>query len=423
MTNTLLVHAIAVFLIVASSVGAQESPTSGSRDSGPTREQAERAASLRAVLATLADEVETSQAELDAALSRLAEVRTEVSAAEGRLEELGRNQARVEADLREGEAERDELEAETSSMGDEVSGAEASLTELASRRDSLRDEVAGVETTLTGLASRRDSLEAEVSRIENRIAGLERQRSALDADVAERRATLDALEVLEREARTRLSNDQARAQLARAGAEAAEMAATRTQSLLAGREMAARARLENLRGAVRAADAALRARRSEMADLAERGPIVAEPVAGAAIEDDDADRSPDRDASSPEAPARVAERFTAGSVPPAAGAPVASRAVEAADPIVEPDVAASAQADFEAAAPEAAGAGLDGREATEVRAALARAPGLADVPAPRLIALERLLIEGECPMQALDDAIGRLNRQTIASLVRDLGSC
>lgn len=419
MTNTLLVHAIAVFLIVASSVGAQESPTSGSRDSGPTREQAERAASLRAVLATLADEVETSQAELDAALSRLAEVRTEVSAAEGRLEELGRNQARVEADLREGEAERDELEAETSSMGDEVSGAEASLTELASRRDSLRAEVARIETMLTELASRRDSLEAEVSGIENRIAGLERQRSALDADVAERRATLDSLEVLEREARTRLSNDQARAQLARAGAEAAEMAAMRTQSLLAGREMAARARLENLRGAVRDADAALRARRSEMADLAERAPI----VAGAAVDDDVADRSPDRNESSPEAPARVAERFTAGSVPPAAEAPVASRAVEASDPIVGPDVAASAQADFEAAAPEAVGSGFDGRDPTEVSAALARAPGLADVPAPRLIALERLLIEGECPMQALDDAIGRLNRQTIASLVRDLGSC
>ncbi|HRO13322.1 MAG TPA: hypothetical protein PK452_17490, partial [Amaricoccus sp.] len=73
------------------------------------------------------------------------------------------------------------------------------------------------------------------------------------------------------------------------------------------------------------------------------------------------------------------------------------------------------------AAPEAAGGA--GRAAAAVQAAVATAPGLAEASAAERAALVTALEGGACVTDALAGALGEINRQTAAALMRGLGGC
>jgi hypothetical protein len=62
-------------------------------------------------------------------------------------------------------------------------------------------------------------------------------------------------------------------------------------------------------------------------------------------------------------------------------------------------------------------------QSEEVSRAIAAAPGLAGTPTEKQSELQELLTEGVCTHDALSAVFNSINRQTLASLVRDLGRC
>ena len=60
---------------------------------------------------------------------------------------------------------------------------------------------------------------------------------------------------------------------------------------------------------------------------------------------------------------------------------------------------------------------------TAVASAIRAAPGLAGATSRQLTQLETLLGDGMCSTDALRTVFGSINRQTLVSLVRDLGGC
>ena len=59
----------------------------------------------------------------------------------------------------------------------------------------------------------------------------------------------------------------------------------------------------------------------------------------------------------------------------------------------------------------------------QVRQAVQAAPGLSNASEAQIVELERLLVSGTCAPIALEKVFGGTNRQTLASLIRDLGRC
>jgi hypothetical protein len=88
---------------------------------------------------------------------------------------------------------------------------------------------------------------------------------------------------------------------------------------------------------------------------------------------------------------------------------------------------AAAEAATEAAAAAEGGAGANassvGRPNPEVALALRRAPGLSTASAAEIDALGSLLQGGVCVTDALREVFGTINRQTLVSLLRELGGC
>jgi hypothetical protein len=63
------------------------------------------------------------------------------------------------------------------------------------------------------------------------------------------------------------------------------------------------------------------------------------------------------------------------------------------------------------------------RDPAIVAAALRSAPGLPPQDSAEMLRLTDLLTDGACPTDALRDAFGTINRQTLVALVRALGTC
>jgi hypothetical protein len=63
------------------------------------------------------------------------------------------------------------------------------------------------------------------------------------------------------------------------------------------------------------------------------------------------------------------------------------------------------------------------RDPATIAAALQVAPGLPPADSAEMLRLTELLTDGACPTDALRDAFGTINRQTLVALVRALGTC
>jgi hypothetical protein len=63
------------------------------------------------------------------------------------------------------------------------------------------------------------------------------------------------------------------------------------------------------------------------------------------------------------------------------------------------------------------------RSPADVSSAVRAAPGLREASAAQIGRLEELLGQGTCATDALRTVFGSINRQTLVSLIRDLGGC
>lgn len=87
------------------------------------------------------------------------------------------------------------------------------------------------------------------------------------------------------------------------------------------------------------------------------------------------------------------------------------------------DATEAEQAAEVAAAAQAAEARESALEITQIRRAIQSAPGLSDATDAQRTALETQLVDGVCAVDALSAVFGSANRQTLVSLIRDLGRC
>jgi hypothetical protein len=74
-------------------------------------------------------------------------------------------------------------------------------------------------------------------------------------------------------------------------------------------------------------------------------------------------------------------------------------------------------------APKTAPARGAPKPAPQVDLAVSRAPGLDDASPQDILRLRTLLTEGVCTHDALTSVFATVNRQTLVSLVRELGRC
>lgn len=347
---------------------------------------------------------------------------TEVAAQAARLETLS-------AALDTGERMRSELQSELASLAPAVERARRDLATtgrqaalVASGRDRVVQEVDRQAATLRRLQqeietanARRSTLDAEIALLGDRLGEAERtvadgaaRRRAAEAELATLTARMQADIRAARVERAALGDDtQAVAMRLRALEAEAGRAVSRLERLAAGAAQAeaeaeearaARDRATLKRDEAETALAVIRKRmQEEVAETLRRNAVVTAQLMA------NADRL-------------VALRAAVAAQSAAAAAPAPS--ADPAAPDLSPAAPAAAPAS-RAAAPVPEPESVPDR----IDAALDAAPGLAAAGSEARAGLAARLRAGVCPADALREALGAVNRQTLVSLIRDLGPC
>lgn len=350
--------------------------------------------------------LDTTNADIEAQQAALAELRTqsasEAEAAQERLDELNAAILDAEARASAAQARVDELTAEQVRLTEDLSRLEVNLAErkeeyvataslvatAKTQEQELADEAASLRSELQDLGAALEDARVALAETESRITEAQAREAealaAAEVAVASRDAALMNLGKIE--ARTEAARSDLtdlEGELERAGGllDSAKREVRTTQS--AAQEAEARRMAE-----VQAANDTIGLRREAEASLAAlaRQRVEAEAAVAGLRAEIEAMRGELSDVGPPPPPA-----------PQSAAAPVlpAPRELPRGTP----------------------------KSSARVADALASAPGLSGIDAQDRQRLATLLEDGVCTHAALAEVVGQINRQTLLSLIRDLGRC